>query len=114
MIVVIDFDGTIVEDAYPEIGLLRRNAKEVINRLYEEGNYIVINTCRSGAFEIDACTFLEGEGVKYHYINHNPPHLIEKFGQDCRKISGDIYIDDKCLMGIPDDWEEIYDMIKGK
>jgi phenylalanyl-tRNA synthetase beta subunit len=42
-------------------------------------------------------------------LKYNP---LEKYKQDCRKISGDIYIDDKNLGGIPDDWNEIYELIQ--
>lgn len=110
MRVAIDFDGTIVEDAYPEIGRLFYNAKEVINKLYDEGHDIIINTCRAGIFEGNVYTFLKDNGIKYSYINSNLPRDIEKFGQDCRKISADIYIDDKNIGGIPT-WLEIYEII---
>jgi hypothetical protein len=36
------------------------------------------------------------------------------YSADCRKISADIYIDDKCLMGLPETWEEIYNLINKK
>jgi hypothetical protein len=36
---------------------------------------------------------------------------VDYYGSDCRKISGDVYIDDKNLGGIPDDWDEIERMI---
>lgn len=112
MILVIDFDGTIVKSKYPDIGGLRLNAKEVINKLYDEGYIILINTCRSGIYEGNVYTFLKENDIKYHYINSNLPSQIEKYGQDCRKLSGDIYIDDKQLGGIPNDWNLIYKMIK--
>ena len=112
MILVIDFDGTIVDSKYPDIGDLKPNAKEVINKLYSEGYTILINTCRSGIYEGNVYTFLKENNINYHYINSNLPSQIEKYGQDCRKISGDIYIDDKQLGGIPKDWKEIYKMIK--
>ena len=54
---------------------------------------------------------LKENGIKYHYINCNLPSQIEYFGMDCRKISADIYIDDKQLGGIPDDWNLIYDLV---
>ena len=88
MIIVIDFDGTIVEMGYPNIGELKPNARKVINRLYDEGHEIIINTCRAGTYEGDLYRFLYKEDIKYHYINSNLPRLIEEFGQDCRKISG--------------------------
>lgn len=42
MIFAIDFDGTIVEHKYPEIGALKPSAKQVINELYGKGHYIII------------------------------------------------------------------------
>lgn len=112
MIIVIDFDGTIVENAYPEIGNLRKNVKKVLQRLHEEGHEIIINTCRAGIFEGNVYSFLQQENIFFTYINCNIPWKIEQYGQDCRKISGDVYIDDKSLGGIPDDWEEIYTMLQ--
>ena len=106
----VDFDGTIVDEAFPGIGKLKKDADKYINMLYEKGCNIIINTCRSGSFEGDVENFLRRKGINYHYINSNLPESIVYFKQDCRKISADIYIDDKCLMGIPDTWEEIYNI----
>lgn len=112
--VSIDFDGTIVEDGFPGIGKIKPDAVKYINKLYDEGFNIIINTCRSGSYEGDAENFLRRVGIKYHWINSNLPESIEYFKQDCRKISADIYIDDKCLMGLPDTWQEIYQRVKMK
>jgi len=114
MILAIDFDGTIAELSWPEVGELKKDADNYINRLYDEGHIIIINTCRSGKFEGLAQDFLEKNNIRYHYINSNYPKLIRKYKQDCRKISADIYIDDKCLMGLPDTWEKIYNLIQIK
>ena len=108
--IAIDFDNTIVEEAFPGIGKLKKDADKYINMLYYKGCNIIINTCRSGSFEGDVENFLRRKGINYHYINSNLPESIVYFKQDCRKISADIYIDDKCLMGIPDTWEEIYNI----
>jgi hypothetical protein len=45
-------------------------------------------------------------------MNENLPSNIEKYGGDTRKMSADIYIDDRQLGGIPDDWLEIEKMIR--
>lgn len=114
MRLAIDFDGTIAERAWPDVGPLIENADVYIRKLYEEGHVILINTCRTGKYEGYAEDFLNKHNIPYHYINSNDPELIELFKQDCRKISADLYIDDKCLMGLPDSWEEIYNIIKLK
>lgn len=110
----IDFDGTIVEEAFPGIGKMKPEADIYINMLYDEGYMILINTCRTGSYEGDAENFLRRRKIKYHYINCNLPKSIEYFKQDCRKLSADIYIDDKCLLGLPNTWKEIYDLIQIK
>ena len=113
MIIAIDFDNTIVktENLY-DIQYTMPNARAMINRLYDEGHTIIINSCRSGQFEGDLYNHVKKEGIKYHYINCNLPSAIEEFGMDCRKIAADIYIDDRNLGGIPEDWLEIYELIK--
>ena len=47
-ILALDFDGTIVEHKFPDIGALKPNVVGVINQLFNEGYYIIIWTCRSG------------------------------------------------------------------
>jgi hypothetical protein len=112
LIIAIDFDGTIAEFSFPEVGPMKPEADKYINMLFDEGHHIIINTCRSGIYEGLAETFLRENKIHFHYINSNMPYMIEQYGQDCRKISADIYIDDKCLMGLPDTWEEIYNIIQ--
>ena len=113
-VLAIDFDGTIVEEAYPGIGKIKFEADKYINMLYDEGFIIIINTCRTGIFEGNAETFLNHKGIKYHYINNNLPSSIEYFKKDSRKISADFYIDDKCLMGLPETWGGIYCLVRRK
>lgn len=107
MVIVVDFDGTIVDSKYPNIMGLKEGAKEVINKYFNLGHEIIINTCRSGKFEGDAQMVLDDNGIKYTYINSNLPRLIEKYGADCRKISGDVYIDDKNIGCKEINWNEI-------
>ena len=117
VILAIDFDGTICTVSYPEIGRERLGAKEFINKLYDEGYLIVINTCRSDGGEHAAeqmvKDFMKLRGIKYHSINQNLDFLIEYYKCDTRKISADVYIDDKCLFELPS-WEQKYNIIKAK
>jgi hypothetical protein len=106
-IIAIDFDGTIVEDQFPEIGKLMPGAKEAINELYHSGDVtIIIWTCRNGINMLRAVEFLAREGIKYHYINQSCPDNVRKYGSDTRKVYADIYIDDKGLGKLPE-WSEI-------
>lgn len=109
MIIAIDFDGTIVEHKFPEIGKLRKDAKEVINQLYNEGHYIIIWTCRYEGFAVEQMElFLAANDIKYHCINQNHPELL--FSPK-PKIYADIYIDDRQVGGLPS-WKEIYNIIQ--
>jgi hypothetical protein len=99
-VIVVDFDLTIAKVCFPTIVDIMPYAREVINGWWEN-NVIVINTCRTGRYEGDAVKFLKEMGVKFDWVNCNPPHLIESFGMDCRKLSGNLYVDDKQLGGLP-------------
>jgi len=112
-VIAIDFDGTIADTEYPKIGKLRPNAVEVINELYEDGYGIVINTCREGLALAACIEFLDKVGLKRHFINSNFPFLIDLYEADTRKISADMYIDDKCLYDLPS-WGVIYSMVWNK
>lgn len=122
LILSIDFDQTIAKvPHFPKIDGLRKGVKKYINKLYDEGHYIIINTCRTDSynFEIfhatEAITFLDECGIKYHQFNNNHPELIKYFKVDCLKTSADIYIDDKgmWLFGIPN-WFWLYWIIQWK
>ena len=109
-IIAIDFDGTIVEDAYPAIGRLKPGAKKALNQLYNHDEiFTIINTCRSGEQLIDAVNFLIENGINFNRINDNAPWLIEEHG-NTRKIHADVFIDASNLTGMPA-WDLVYDLI---
>lgn len=112
MIIAIDFDGTIVEDRYPEIGKLIDGAREVINRLYDEGYEIIIWSCRARVGKARAIEFLAKNGIKYHRFNESSPANLKQYNNvDTRKVYADLYIDDKGLMKPLPPWSEIYEMV---
>ena len=111
-----------MENEWPEIGKIKQNAKLVINTLHDNGHTIIINSCRAGKEEFKMIRWLKHNGIECDYINENDPKLIAHFGSDTRKISANIYIDDKGIMGIPhwisilyriDELEEEYANNKG-
>ena len=103
--IAVDMDGTIVENRWPEIGPLIPRAKEIINRFVDGGGRVIIWTCREGKTQDAAEQALKDYGVKFHTINENLPELIEAYGNDCRKVGAQMYIDDLGNHGI--DWDEI-------
>lgn len=109
-IIAIDFDGTIVEDAYPAIGELNPGAEFAINLLFgNSNNYIIINTCRKGKLLLEMVNFLALKAIRYHRINDNAPWLIEQFG-NTRKIHADVFIDANNVGGMPH-WDKIPKLI---
>ena len=106
MIIAIDFDGTIVHDAFPKIGPLQPYAKDVINRLHQAGHYIIIWTSRNNASLIEAVNYLLEKGVSFDRINDSEPENRSQYTHDTRKIYADIYIDDRNLSGFPG-WIEV-------
>lgn len=114
LVIAIDFDGTIVTNKYPDIGYLKRNAKKVINELFDAGHEIIINTCRQGKEEQDMIDFLKLIGIKYSTVNENLCYRIEEYENDCRKIGADIYIDDKAYPCNILNWNEIYNFVSRK
>lgn len=115
-ILAVDFDNTIVDTdesvlRQPVIKGLRKDAKEILQKLHDEGHYIIINTCRNGGTLQKAIDYLNENGVIYDIVNANHPDNVKKFKRDNRKIFADFYIDDKNIGGIPE-WEDIYNIIK--
>ena len=104
-IYAIDFDGTIVEDAFPEIGELKADAKAFINKVRENGDKWILWTVRTGDMLKEAIRFLDDNGILPDTVNHNVPEAIEFLGEDSRKVYADFYIDDKSSGGIK--WPEI-------
>jgi len=114
MIIAIDFDGTIVEDRFPEIGKMIPGAREAINQLYADGYTIIIWSCRSGIKKARAIEWLVMNGIKFHRFNQSCPTNVAKYGgKDTRKIFASLYIDDRSLIELPE-WDEIYRIVRDK
>lgn len=110
MKIAIDFDGTIVEHAYPLIGKEIPFAIDTLKRLQQELHCrLILWTVREGDLLEQAVDFCRERGLEFYAVNKNNPE--EKSGS--RKIAADIYIDDRNFGGLPD-WGIIYKMIKEK
>jgi hypothetical protein len=110
LIIAIDFDGTIVEDAYPEIGNPMLFAIETLKELNKDGHRLILWTYRHGIKLQEAVDFCAKKGVEFYAVNKNYPE--EKFeGKVSRKINADLFIDDRNIGGLVS-WGEIYKIIK--
>jgi len=110
LIIAVDFDGTIVEDAYPEIGNPMLFAFETLKELNKDGHRLILWTYRYGHRLQEAVDFCSKKGIEFYAVNKNYPE--EKFeGKVSRKINADFFIDDRNIGGLLG-WGEIYKIIK--
>tara|TARA_R110002073_G_scaffold279026_1_gene443236 strand:- start:533035 stop:533442 length:408 start_codon:yes stop_codon:yes gene_type:complete len=110
LIIAVDFDGTIVEDAYPEIGSTKLFAFETLKELKKDGHRLILWTYRNGARLQEAVDFCQKNGIEFYAVNKNYPEEIYE-GKVSRKINADIFIDDRNIGGMMG-WGEIYKKIK--
>ena len=109
LVIAIDFDGTIVEDAYPKVGKARIFAFETMKRLQADGHRLILWTYRSGSKLDEAVAFCKDNGITFYAVNQSFPE--EKYDNSVsRKIYADIYIDDRNIGGILG-WGEVYQLI---
>ena len=101
MKIAIDFDGTIVEHRYPEIGREIPFATLTLKKLIADGHILVLNSVREGKYL-----------VEFFAANKNYPEETPESPDYSRKIKADFYIDDRNIGGLPD-WGTMYEMITG-
>jgi hypothetical protein len=107
--IAVDFDGTIVEHEYPEIGKEKLFAFLTLKELNKRGARLILWTFRTGKELDEAVEFCRKNGVEFYAVNKNYPEevLNESVG---RKIDADIFIDDKNIGGFPG-WSEVWQML---
>ena len=87
MIIAVDFDGTIVENRYPEIGEEIPFATETIRMLISERNRIILWTVREGKYLEDAVAWCRERGIEFYAINKDyPEEKMENNKHFSRKI----------------------------
>ena len=114
MIIAIDFDGTLVEHKYPEIGREIPFAFETLRRLQQDKHRLILWTVREGRLLDEALAFCRERGIEFYAVNRDYPE--EEKGANrhySRKLKADLFIDDRNLGGLPD-WGTIYEMVTQK
>jgi len=110
--IAVDFDGTIVEDEYPEIGKAKLFAFDTLLKLQEKGHRLILWTYRNGSTLENAIQFCKDKGVVFYAVNKSFPE--EEFDPNfSRKINADIFIDDRNVGGLMG-WGEIYQNLIGE
>lgn len=100
-IVAVDFDGTLVEDKFPEIGKPFQEMFNICITLQKCGIKLILWTSRDNdtpARNLDAAVeFCKSMGLEFDAVNQNIPETIAMFHNDTRKVYADVYIDDKSI-----------------
>lgn len=92
--IAVDFDGTIVEHNYPEIGTEVPHAVRVIKRLVDAEYHVILYTMRSKETLDEAVKWLDLQGVELKGINVNPTQSAWSMSP---KVYANVYIDDAAL-----------------
>lgn len=93
MIIAVDFDGTCVTHAYPEIGEYI-GAQIVLRLLVKAGHKLILHTMRDKEELDEAVKWFEDNGIELYGINKNP---TQDSWTDSPKAYANLYIDDAAL-----------------
>ena len=95
MYIAVDFDGTIVDHAYPNIGKPVPGAITWLKRYQELGAKLILFTVRSNDNSLryldDAVEYLKSEGIILFGVNKNP---VQAHFSSSPKVFANLYIDD--------------------
>ena len=110
MTIAVDFDGTIVQHKYPEIGKELPFATATLRQLQKDlpDLKIILWTIRDGKLLDEAVQWCKDRNLEFYAVNSNyPEELPLQSNYGCRKVTADVYVDDRNLGGLPD-WTTIY------
>jgi hypothetical protein len=111
MTIAVDFDGTIVEHRYPQIGEEIPFAIETLKMLIKDRHRLILWSVREGELLDEAVEWCRQRGVEFYAVNRDyPEEEKEKNNHFSRKLKADLFIDDRNVGGLPD-WGEIYRMV---
>ena len=111
MTIAVDFDGTIVEHRYPEIGNEIPFAVDTLKMLTKEGHRLILWSVREGRLLDEAVEWCRERGLEFYAVNKDYPEESKKDNHYSRKLKVEMFIDDRNIGGLPD-WGVIYRMIK--
>lgn len=113
MTIAVDFDGTIVEHRYPEIGREIPFAIDTLKMLTKEGHRLILWSVREGHLLDEAVEWCRKRGLEFYAVNKDYPEENREDKNYSRKLKVEMFIDDRNVGGLPD-WGVIYKMIAEK
>lgn len=94
-ILAVDFDGTLVENAFPAIGQFKPEVLSAVLMYKDLGWKIILWSCRTGSMLEDAVKACESAGLIFDAVNDNLPEVQQYFGESTRKVFANLYWDDR-------------------
>lgn len=95
-IIAVDFDGTLCENKWPDIGEPNMPAIRALKRARVlHGAKVILWTCRTGKDLRAALDWCRAHGIEFDAVNENLPEMIAEFGENTRKIFANEYWDDR-------------------
>ena len=95
MIYAVDFDGTLSMGEWPAVGPANNGLFDFLKKKQRQGDKLILWTCRAGEALSDAVEFCKDNGLEFDAVNDNLPEIVEKYGSNSRKITCDVYLDDR-------------------
>lgn len=96
-IIAIDFDGTLAENVWPDIGAPIWSVIGELKAEQDAGCKTILWTNRTSEKLDAAVAWCAKHGIHLDAINENLPEMIEFFGGDTRKIFANEYWDDRAV-----------------
>lgn len=96
-VIAVDFDGTLCVSQWPEIGEENYGLIEWLKECRSKGDKVILFTCREDDLLDAAVKWCAERGLHFDAVNANLPERVARYGGDCRKISADIYLDDRAI-----------------
>ena len=96
-VIAVDFDGCLCSAAWPGIGEPNAPLICALKDFRKHGHKVILWTCREGKLLEEALAWCDNQGLQFDSVNANLDDMNKVYGNDCRKIGADIYIDDRAV-----------------
>lgn len=82
-IIAVDFDGTLCENKWPEIGMPNEELIEYLKKRQANGEKLILWTSRNEEQTKDAVEWCKEHELVFDAVNDNLPEIVEAFGGNC-------------------------------
>lgn len=90
----VDFDGTLCENKWPEIGAPNTKLIDFLIGIRNAGANVILYTMREGQKLDEAVKWCHSYGLYFDAVNDNVPVMKGVYGNNPRKVFANYYVDD--------------------